>query len=146
MSIKLWCLLAAALWGRPLYVFAGDPNCVQPEYLVSRLPAELNPNLVDGLLLPPVPSDETTWEVNVGKFNRTAVACDPEGHAFELALVSATAPVTLTLDTGAGTWTLATESLPGVNCVVVEATDAYGVGQRFTVLWLGTGNRPPVLH
>ena len=146
MQMKLLAFVVAALLGRPLYVLAEDPNCVQPEYLVSRLPAGLDPNLVEGLLLPPVPGDEATWKVAVGKFNRTAAACDPEGHSFELSLVASTAPVTLSLDAAAATWTLATESLPGVNCVVVEATDAYGAAQRFTVLWLGTGNRPPVLE
>jgi len=131
--------------GTHLYVLAQDPNCVQEVYDPNTLPAAIDPTVVDGLLLPPIPG-VSTWEVDVGKFNRTGKACDPEGHAFDVALVSGTSPATITVDVANQTWTVATESLPGVNVVVVEATDTYGAAQRFTICWLGTGNQAPVLY
>ena len=49
---------------------AADPNCIQQIYDLSLLPAGLDPNLVDGLLLPPFPGNPDCWEVDLGKFNR----------------------------------------------------------------------------
>jgi len=138
-------LLAHVLFSRPLYVLAGDDVCVQPIYEVTRLPAGIDPNLVQGLLLPPIPGDETTWEMQVGKFNRSGRACDPEGHVFDVVVVEATSSTTVYVSTDEGIWTLACETLPGLNLVVLDATDAYGATQRFTVAWLGVGNERPVL-
>jgi len=147
-------LLAVALVGgillhvvfpSTMYLLA-EEVCVQPIYPVTRLPMEIDPNLVDGLLLPPIPGDEETWEMQVGKFNRSGRACDPEGHAFDIVVVEATSSTTVYASTADEIWTLACESLPGVNRVVLDATDTYGAVQRFTVIWLGVGNEPPVLY
>lgn len=151
MKRKLaFCALVAAGYlfasGTHLYVLAGDPNCVQPLYETTQLPEGIDPNVVQGFLLPPQTEPNVAWEIQVGKFNRTGRACDPEGHPFDIECLSATVPVTLSLDIEDGTWTLATESLPGVNCVVIEATDAYGAVTRFTVAWLGVGNQAPRLY
>ena len=139
-------LLAHVLFSRPLYVLAGDSVCEQPIYELTRLPAEIDPNLVQGLLLPPIAGDEVTWECQVGKFNRSGRACDPEGHAFDVTVVEATSSTTVYASTADELWTLACETLPGVNIVVLDATDAYGATQRFTVAWLGVGNHGPVLY
>ena len=138
--------LAHTLFSRPLYVLAGDSVCEQPIYEITRLPIEIDPNLIQGLLLPPIPGDEETWEMQVGKFNRSARACDPEGHPFDITVVEATSSATVYASTADEIWTLACETLPGVNIVVVDATDVYGATQRFTVAWLGVGNNGPVLY
>jgi len=140
-------LLAHVLFSRPLYVLAGDDVCVQPIYEVTRLPAGIDPNLVQGLLLPPIPGDETTWEMDVGKYVRApALACDPNGHPFEIVHIEGTTAASLDHNKQAGTWSFSCESLPGTNKQVFDANDIYQARQRFTVIWLGVGNEPPVLY
>jgi hypothetical protein len=88
-----------------------------------------------GVVLPPVTADPTRWEVPRGAYSRTGRACDPDGDAFSVELVSATIPAEVAVDPAAGTWTL-TATIPRTprkHLVHLRATDEFGASQDFLV-------------
>lgn len=131
-----------------------DPNCVQPIYDPNLVPFAIEPNAIEGYLLPPVPGDPNTWRLPAGKWQRLAAkACDDEGDPFTIEYMGGTSPATVHHDPAAGTWAVAAEILVGPNLWRFRAVDDPGTtaepeSATFTIVVEGQPrpNTPPVLE
>ena len=86
---------------------------------------DIDPNAIEGVLLGPIPGDPNVWTVQAGKFQRTALACHPNGYPIDVNLVSSTADdAQVSYDLASGTWTLVAELPPGLHVFVVKAVDS----------------------
>jgi len=150
-------VVVAVCFGRPLYVMAAEPNdCVISSYdpnLVPYLTEIVDINDSWGRLLPPVPGDPNTWEIDCGKFQRApAMACDPQEDSFSIAYVGGTTPATVYHDVNDGTWWFTAEVLAGVNVWRFSATDSPLFAEPATSWWWVTAygmapeNTAPVLR
>lgn len=130
----------------------GQAPCVPIDYR-SQVPFAVDANVIQGLVLPGI-MDATAgprWELPSGKFNRSGTCCDAEGDPIAIKVLLSPTPATV--EVKGGTWTLACDLLPGLNLIVVEATDdpSWRFGQPmsrlYTVIVNGTAplNTAPVL-
>lgn len=130
------------------FLMAAGNDCVITDYR-ANVPGWMNlppASELPGVVLPIVSGDPTAWELPIGPWSRTAPACDPDGDAYTVELVSASLPVTITQDFAAGTWTLSANipQRPRKHLIIVRATDEWGGSQDF-ILPVARTNRPPVL-
>jgi len=88
--VALLALLGLA-WGRTFVLMAAEPDaCIQQSMSPSLVPWTIDPSLIQGSLLPAIPGDQNGWQVTAGRWERTARACDPEGHPFTIEFVFGT--------------------------------------------------------
>mgnify|MGYP001559767186 CR=1 FL=1 len=148
-AIFLWAMLL--LWAARAW---GQTPCVSIDYRL-QVPASLDPNGTDlnSLILPPaLLNGGPVWEAPSGKFNRTGPCCDAEGDPFVITVISSPTPANVTLSADKKTWTLVCDLLPGLNLIVVQATDLppYGppASRTYTILANGLPrpNTAPVLY
>lgn len=131
-----------------LVLLAGEPNEPSCEQVVVVAPDWVDPNRVEGVILPAgidTLSGDPFFTVPTGKFFREGRACDPDGHPF--AVTCRTAGWSAACDLDVGTWALAGEVVSGPQYIVVSVTDsppyADALTSDYTVCIWG---RPPVNH
>jgi len=143
-------VFVTAVFGRPLYVIAAEPNdCIQGDYSIAMARHGIvvpDPNVIVGPVLGPVSGDPNAWEVPAGQWKRDwARYCDPQGDDVVIACVGGTNSAEVQIDKQASRWSFAAVVLEGLNCWQFEASDGKDKRVVTVVVW-GLKNEPPVLQ